>query len=1169
MGVDVSPIGMYSHWSPLADYTSEKLAQISDTLPVPNGKVYTLPQDHFKKYGNVIDITFGIDNELKTYITNYYIACEQHNKENELQTLSDILNYLEKRNDFVIDNSIAQSRYLGRLLRNLNRHNTYKVPEGAIKNIIQSKIVQVSLDERNMKPGYSPIDEALDQFKSLIKDIKTPGSDTRSLDDGLSKYRLQYANSVGKQDVGVMANGLKMFLALTQYFNRFRKQDAQNAMSDSTRRFLIRLNLKTGEKYFGKLSDIQFEKEAIRAFSAYASLISGKVIEVENRMDDATQLLSGLISLAVDNAKELALDRLNAALDLACMHLYLVSLGCTADEIVDAVTKNPAFAALAKDLQNQSKLIPSRKVLSTWFNPTSRERENGWNKDQIEGYDQLKFLYHAAQEFTAGARLLGINQGVLNDEFEIERKYDNFASLIANQVENLGLGIEQSMNPYSFKLADPMQAVIRAKTNLNSFNPEYLQYTQQKWDALIKENVENQYLKSDLKVDLNRYYKDSTYKDFIIRFYDFFKTTYNLYEMIDSLPHYNKMLEAFVNAENIIIKSNRANWLMKQSRDAYNEHHITNSKLKTFGDSEYSYREEVFQLKPFGDSTQKKANRFYDMQILKTFLSENHENYRFAYKDSNGEVQVIDPKNNENLKKLADFVAFNLIPDLKDLYPQNKFLQFLRPDYKKASKSKDAEIYLPKYMFNFDVDKLHSVSDENKLYYINSGFNEIGNLTLNDIYEDMIEGGDLKIADLIMLNDRITSMSSYGQTSLDKAFNLYSQENKNTIPVQIAKIIQELDLGIRPALKLDSVEFLAFCYQNQIRRNFDGVMQYDYDWESKTYKEYSIRNQYLIGFDENTILHNKEVRDAENLIKLLQAEKFTVEIRPYLEGYGQFLMFDTNPLIKIKTGSSVEEVSDISFEDLLDVIKNNSQFDPIFQSNFRDAMNQALSEIEAPQLQSFETLNAYKKMVQRMNLLGIPVMITDGVENGKVENGVIYLNPNSDVTTTPIHELMHLVFAVMKSDNYKDFEKLIKLLQKNEDFMEIFHQIDASPEYSDYMENDKMEEALCRLIETIASDQYDISNLVDDYGEELESKLSKYINPYIGKTFGTPEPNSFITFLSSMISELPAYNSSIFAKPKKDTTGYMQQRIKVIQQAKITNWIKDNLVNKLLLEVEC
>jgi len=53
-----------------------------------------------------------------------------------------------------------------------------------------------------------------------------------------------------------MANGLKMFLALTQYFNRFRKQDAQNAMSDSTRRFLIRLNLKTGEKYFGKLSDI-------------------------------------------------------------------------------------------------------------------------------------------------------------------------------------------------------------------------------------------------------------------------------------------------------------------------------------------------------------------------------------------------------------------------------------------------------------------------------------------------------------------------------------------------------------------------------------------------------------------------------------------------------------------------------------------------------------------------------------------------------------------------------------------------------------------------------------------------------------------------------------------------------------------------------------------------
>ena len=47
---------------------------------------------------------------------------------------------------------------------------------------------------------------------------------------------------------------------------------------------------------------------------------------------------------------------------------------------------------------------------------------------------------------------------------------------------------------------------------------------------------------------------------------------------------------------------------------------------------------------------------------------------------------------------------------------------------------------------------------------------------------------------------------------------------------------------------------------------------------------------------------------------------------------------------------------------------------------------------------------------------GIPVELIseDKRISGKVENGTIYLNLNSDITTTPIHELMHIVFEFMK-----------------------------------------------------------------------------------------------------------------------------------------------------------
>lgn len=1173
MGVDVSPTGIYTHWSPIADYTTEKLAEISDRLPLPNGKIFTLPEEHYKHRGEtIIDIQVGSDDITDPLITAYFAACRNKDKEAQLSITAQILDYLKDKNEWYVNPSDMRIPAFKRLLRNINRHNGYKVPEGAVKNVIQKKIFEVSLDERNMKPGYSPIDEAVQMFKTLLDDIETPGANTKNLDDGISKFRLQFANSIGKQDVGVMANGLKMFLALTQYFNHFRKEDNARLKAEqySTRQFLVHLNLKTGDKYFGKLSDIQYEKEAMRAFSKYAQLISGKPLPVEDRMDDATQLLSGLISLAVDNAKELALDRMNAALDLACMHLYLVSLGCSADEVVDAVTKNEAFKALANDLQNSSKLTHKRRVLSTWFNPTPNEIDNGWNKYQIPGYNQLKFLYNAAQEYTNGARILGINQGVLNDEFEIEKRYQSLSNLIKTQIENLGIEIKVSaIDSYYFKPSDTYTLIVK-QTNLDTVDPRYIATKEAGWATLMQENDENHYIDSSLQVDLKRFYGDEEYKDFIIRLYDYFKITYNLYEMLDSLPHYNKMLEAFVVAENIITKSNRAKWLMKDSKNAYEEHQISTFIDKEIPGTMEHYSVRAFNTKPFDTSAQKKANRFYDMQILKMFLSENHDQYKFSYKDSNNKKQTIDLVNNENILKFAEFVTYDLIPALKEMFPKNKFLQYLRPDYKKASKAKDPQIYLPKYTFNFDIDKLNSTTDENKLFYINHGFNEIGDLTLNDVFDDVIDGGNLTVADLIMLNDRITSMSSYGQSSLDKAFNLYQQTHKNTIPIQIARIIQELDLGVRPPINFNSVEFLAYCYQNQIRRFMDGVMQYDYNSDTKTTKSFEIKNQYLIGYGHETESQIKEVQLAEDLINLLLAEKFYIANEQTPNGlWQQNLMYKDHVLATIKTSRFSDGVADTSVEELIQALRFERNSDESFAKLLEDYINEAKTEIQKPELKSYETLATYKTMAKRFAALGIPVEITNGVENGKVENGIIYLNPKADITQTAMHELMHLVMGVMKMDNYHQFEKLLNVVRRNQIFQEILEELNRSEEYENMMDNDKREEAFCRMIELLCAGKMSLDQFVDSNNQDLESRVGQLINPYISKTFGVIEPRSFISFLGNMISSLPAFNSSILPKPKRDTTGYMQQKLKVIDATRIAAFIKDSIAKQLITEVEC
>jgi hypothetical protein len=48
--------------------------------------------------------------------------------------------------------------------------------------------------------------------------------------------------------------------------------------------------------------------------------------------------------------------------------------------------------------------------------------------------------------------------------------------------------------------------------------------------------------------------------------------------------------------------------------------------------------------------------------------------------------------------------------------------------------------------------------------------------------------------------------------------------------------------------------------------------------------------------------------------------------------------------------------------------------------------------------------------------------------SGYVENGIIYLNSSREITGVPMHELMHLVFGVMKQDNFKEYEYLLDMV---------------------------------------------------------------------------------------------------------------------------------------------
>lgn len=1181
MGVDISPIGIYSHWSPLADYSTAQLAAISDTLPVPSNFVLAFPEEHWK-YGtnNIKDIQVGnfSDPTLEEILSLYNVNEEtpeefyaQYNiqqgpmrqKAAKLQALKRLLDYVNASNGLQIPSNLVDE--LKPLIKKVNKHNTYKVPEEAARNIVQDRIIKVSLDERNMLPGYSPIDEAMAMFTNILKKIEDPQALQRDLDDGISKYRLQYANSVGKQDVGVMANGLKAFFAITQYLNKYRKDPN---FVESNRYFLNKINLGRGAKYFSSISDIRFEQEAIKALNnALHAICPNTTQNISLANHDASLLISSLISLATDNAKEMALAKMNASLDLSCMHLYLVALGYSAEEVLKFTT-GPEFSELTKRLNNS--FFEEKKSVKNVISELVAENP--------QKYSTLKYIYSAAQEMTSLARILGINQGVKVDEFKMNNFYKNVSNLITSQTENLGigLGIEKGLikivdvdGESEYSINDGIPYLLSAKQNIpiSELSQGWIRHNQEKLQRLQQINDAEKYFSDDLKIDLVRYYQDKKYHDFVVELYDIIKNSFNVFDVIDSLQHFSKMFEAFTySTQYLKSQSSRAKFLLDDSEQLYNAHKIYNyiseQEEDPYGNVHTSSKK-VFNRVRFSEPIQRKANRFYDMQVLKEFIQDQGQNYIIQYLDDDDKTQTIDIRSNKGILQFGKFITYDLIPALIEKFPKNKFLTYLKPDFRKVS-GNSTEMFLPKYVFNFDIDNLVSISDENKSFYVNKGFLDLKGIKLKDIIDDVEIGGDLNVTDLIMLYDRIVSMSSYGQGSLDRAFELYSEQTKNTIPVQIAKIIQQHDRGEK-ILNTNAVEFLAFCYADQIRRHQKGIMHYDRtkvdgEWTEKTF---DISDNYIIGLDEKS-QENSGAKTAENLLKLIKQGTIEVTRDPY---YLSFINFDGQVIYQLPFSQ------DLTIDNLIKALIDRKETHPQEIEVFAEDLNELATTVKVQPLKSYQTLAVYKTFQEHLSKLGVPVEIVnlDDNINGAVQDGKILLNRKSSVTSTPMHELMHMVLAVMKSDSYKAYEKLLNLANKTTPFNDEYMQVLQNPLYENMMDNDKQEEALCRIFEKLGTDQLNLETLVNDQGNNIYDSLQDMLLPYIIKTFGISAPSDFIQFLKDTISDLPGRNSTLFMRKSSDGNGYIAQRNKIVQSVKVSNYIQKLLgtLNSPLIETEC
>lgn len=420
-------------------------------LPLPNYKAieYSVTEDTFTEI---------ISNVLNKYDINFE---DLYQHANYYDVISDLITILNNGKDFVIK---INSPFI-QLVEDLNKYTGYKTikkkgirvlkkiktSNDYIKNIIVQGMLDVSADISNLRASSE-----LMETRPMTQHIKKNKQIVNEYDPSFI-WLTQVQNAIGKTDVGIAANGLKVASTLQQFYN---KKFQEGGIKEYDLNIPINLHYdgKKINKTIHHIANLKLSDENI--YELYGDDVDVQSIrnEIENTENTAFNL-SVLLSLAVDNAKELALASMYGMPDLLKFHVALATLGFSAEEIVKLSTK---YLGLISNKLEETNRLSSK----SFYKPDITSIINGLAITEQEK-DSLLAIFKFANNMTNLAQLLKINQGVSPD-------YYSFSDFTQKFTKGLNLSSQETIQfmqlPKDSQLAKLAEMKITQEKNIDTIN---------------------------------------------------------------------------------------------------------------------------------------------------------------------------------------------------------------------------------------------------------------------------------------------------------------------------------------------------------------------------------------------------------------------------------------------------------------------------------------------------------------------------------------------------------------------------------------------------------------------------------------------------------------------------------------------------------------------------
>lgn len=229
----------------------------------------------------------------------------------------------------------------------INRHNTYindmskTKRDQILKNNAVTALFNIISNPVNLREAQSSVDVLTKTAKALAKQSeKNKIQATFTPGNFISKLQSINENMTGKDGIAISATALKSFFATTFANNTILNNGT------ATDAVTLMCNVPIGGKIYHGIANVYADYTRFANSTDVSEETKEKLIsylQSQQWESDAANEASAFLSLSTDNAKELALAKLNAGTITLGMYLYGLSIGVPVETLYKVMTSPIAF----------------------------------------------------------------------------------------------------------------------------------------------------------------------------------------------------------------------------------------------------------------------------------------------------------------------------------------------------------------------------------------------------------------------------------------------------------------------------------------------------------------------------------------------------------------------------------------------------------------------------------------------------------------------------------------------------------------------------------------------------------------------------------------------------------------------------------------------------------